>query len=92
MLIDVPTDKFREIFDNAYAVVIKGYVYDIYNDWEDENGVPHTVFHDGHTDYVISPEVENGPVTYDTEQNWYIFALDNNIPPFKILQTVKYHG
>ena len=93
MNIDVPADKFKEIFDNAYAVVIDDYMLDIYNDWEDENGELHTAFcYDGQAEFLISREVENGPVSYDTEYCCYSFDLDDNIPPFKILKVAKYQG
>lgn len=93
MTIDVPADKFKEIFHDAYAVIIDDYMFDIYNDYEGEDGEFYTaLYYNDHLEFLISREVENGPVQYDTEFCTYSFTLDDNIPPFRILKVAEYNG
>ena len=56
MKIKTYTDKqFSKIFDNAYAVVIKGSTYDIFNDYEVSPGVLVTAL-------VLNGDMENGVI------------------------------
>lgn len=84
-------DEFKKIFTNAYAVVVDGVLYDVYNDYETEDGEFCTAFilaDDSHYDaeFIIPRSVEdNSRVSYNKHYHEFCFEDQNVIPPFKIL-------
>lgn len=88
-------DDFQKIFTNAYAVIVNGVLYDVYNDYETEDGELCTAFvlaDDSYSDveFVIPREIEkNSRVSYD--KHFYEFYFEDQkdseerIPCFKIL-------
>ena len=85
-------EQFSKIFDRAYAVVIDGFLYGIYNDYEMEDGTLCTTFVDDNDSsyepaYVIPREVEEGRVSFNPHYKEFYFEDGRGeIPPFKILQ------
>lgn len=87
-------NDFKKIFDKAYAVVIDGALYDVYCDYENEDGTLCTAFVDqccGCSDvaYVIKPEWENGEIEYHPNYKEFTFKGVDEIPPFKILMVAE---
>lgn len=84
-------EQFSNIFDHAYAVVIDGFLYGIYNDYEMEDGTLCTAFVDDNDSnfeaaYVIPREVEAGRVSYNPRyKEFYFEDAHGEIPSFKIL-------
>ncbi|MBQ7820574.1 MAG: hypothetical protein IJ341_12870 [Bacteroidales bacterium] len=84
-------DDFKKIFANAYAVVVDGVLYDVYNDYETEDGELCTAFvlaDDSHCDveFVIPRSVEeNSRVSYNKRYHEFHFEGQDDIPAFKIL-------
>lgn len=88
-------DDFQKIFAKAYAVVVDGVLYDVYNDYETENGELCTAFvlaDDCHNDaeFVIPRLVEeNSRVSYNKRYHEFYFEdqedSEERIPCFKIL-------
>ena len=91
-------EQFSKIFDHAYAVVIDGFLYGIYNDYEMEDGTLCTAFVDDNDSnfeaaYVIPREVEEGCVSYNPRYKEFYFQDGRDeIPPFKILQVASFEG
>ena len=89
-------EQFSKIFDHAYAVVIDGFLYGIYNDYEIEDGTLCTAFVDDNDSnfeaaYVIPREVEEGRVFYNPRYKEFYFQDGRDeIPPFKILQVASF--
>lgn len=90
----ISNDDFKKIFDKAYAVVIDGVLYDVYCDYENEDGTLCTAFveqHCGCSDvaYVVKPEWENGEIEYHPNYREFSFKGVDEIPPFKILMVAE---
>ena len=89
-------EQFSKIFDRAYAVVIDGFLYGIYNDYETEDGTLCTAFVDDNDNnfeaaYVIPREVEAGRVSYNPRYKEFYFEDERGgIPAFKILQVASF--
>ena len=81
---------FRKYFDNAYAAIIDGEMFDIYNDYETEDGRLMTAFvNEDKSDIIlIDPETENNClVSY--HRNYHTFWFTNNsVPAFQLLSIV----
>lgn len=88
-------EQFAKIFDHAYAVVIDGFLYGIYNDYEMEDGTFCTAFIDDNDPcyeaaYLIPREVEAGRVSYNPRyKEFYFEDARGDIPCFKILQVAS---
>lgn len=87
-------EQFSKIFDNAYAVIIGGCLYDVYGDYENEDGTLCTAFTDpdafNYIAYTISREVEEGRVSYNPCCKEFCFEdAHGEIPPFKILSVAS---
>ncbi len=77
------TDKqFSKIFDNAYAVVIDGSIYDIFNDYETFDGELITALvlnGDMNNDVIELPhDIEHGGVEYNEDTNKFHFLKDED--------------
>lgn len=89
-------EQFSKIFDKAYAVVIDGCIYDVYNDYETEDVTLCTVFVKSNDSnyvvaYTIPREVENGRVSYNPRyKEFYFEDAHGEIPPFKILSVASF--
>lgn len=92
-------DDFQKIFAKAYAVVIDGAIYDVYNDYE-KNGRLCTAFvepndYGNEVAYVIPRHVEEGRVSYDKQYHEFWFEDQGDctyIPRFKILSVATVEG
>lgn len=93
-IIHLTNEQFSKIFDNAYGVVIYGNIYDVYSDYEAEDGELCTAFVEANETnyevaYVIPRHVEEGRVSYNKRYHEFYFEDQRDctyIPPFKILQ------
>lgn len=89
-------EQFSKIFDKAYAVVIDGCIYDVYNDYETEDGTLCTTFVESNDSnyvvaYTIPREVEDGRVSYNPRyKEFYFEDAHGEIPPFKILSVASF--
>ena len=89
-------EQFSKIFNKAYAVVIDGCIYDVYNDYETEDGTPCTAFVEFNESnyevaYLIPRAVENGCVSYNPRyKEFYFKDAHDEIPPFKILSVASF--
>lgn len=83
--------KFSKIFNNAYAVVIDGSTYDIFNDYETPSGELVTVFvlnGDFNNGVIELPShIENGDVEFNetTHEFHFINDEDYSIGWFRVL-------
>lgn len=99
-IIYLTNDQFAKVFNNAYAVVIKGAIYDVYNDYETEDYGLCTAFVETNdcnyeVAYVIPRHVEEGRVSYDKRYHEFWFEDQRDctyIPRFKVLSVATIEG
>lgn len=88
--IELTAEAFRKYFDNAYAAIIDGEMFDIYNDYETEDGRFVTAFvsEDQSDIILIDPETENNcTVSYHRQYHTFWFT-NGTIPAFQLLSIV----
>lgn len=89
-------EQFSKIFNNAYVVVIDGWIYDVYDDYETEDGTLCTAFVEPNglnheVAYLIPREVKDGRVSYNPRYKEFCFEdAHGEIPPFKILSVASF--
>lgn len=78
-------NKFNKIYSNAYAVIIKNSIYEIYDDYETEDGNLVTAYVLSNNDSIdrndiieVSHDIENGGVDYNEESQKFHFTRDVN--------------
>lgn len=74
--------QFNKIYANAYALIVDSTIYDIYNDYENENGelVTALVLNGDFNENVIeiTPEIEKDGVSYNPITCEFRFINDKN--------------
>ena len=71
--------QFNRIYSNAYAVVIKGFIYEIFDSYENEQGELVTVFKPSDSEdgiIEVHPTIEEGGVEYDEKSQKFHFIND----------------
>lgn len=99
-IIYLTNDQFAKIFNNAYAVIIDGIMYDVFNDYETEDQELCTAFVEANESnydvaYVIPRHVEEGRVSYDKLYHEFYFEDQRDctyIPRFKVLTVATIEG
>lgn len=92
--IKISRKQLEATLDNSYGVIADETMYDLVCDYEDADGIyyPYAFIEldgSGIAAYVISEDMLKGEIKFNKRlASFYIDGMEDEIPPFKVLQIV----
>jgi hypothetical protein len=92
--IKISREQLEAILDNSYGVIADDIMYDLVCDYEDADDIYHPYAFieldgSGIAAYVISEDMLKGEIKFNKRlASFYIDGMEDEIPPFKVLQIV----
>lgn len=88
--IELTSEAFRKYFDNAYVAIIDGQMFDIYTDYETEDGQFVTAFvSEDQSDIILIDNETENECTVKYNRLYHTFWFTNGIiPAFQLLSIV----